>query len=498
MIIDRLIDRERELESLNAVLKRPGAALLGVTGRRRMGKTALIQHWAENSGKPYVYWNAVKRPSQLLLREFSQKLFFHENGREAPEGFSYASWDEVFEALARVASGEQKHICILDEFPYTIARDESIPSVLQRSWDHRLKRCNLTMVLCGSSIGMMERLYHSDAPLFGRLAGKPLRVAPLPFRRIREFMPGYGFEDWVTAYACFGGVPAYLEAIDPGISIIENVKYHVFQDFGIFGTEPVFLIEEQVKEAGTYLGIIEAIARGKRESREILSAASIPSGSSVHPYLNRLCEMDYVRDDLSLDIPPGDRAKARGSHYVLTDQMLQFYHRFIRKHESTLGKKFYRAFENLLKEELASFIGKNAFEEICRQWLAEQEERGGLPFPLEDVGQIWGGAVEGEPGDPDTGRVQVDVAAVNWKSRSLIIGEVKWTDNNVGADQAEKLLQVTIPKALARFPDGGKGWKVYPYLFAKRGFAKAVHRLAAARGITLVQVGPIEDDLVQI
>jgi hypothetical protein len=82
------------------------------------------------------------------------------------------------------------------------------------------------MAMFGSQVGMMTDLYSSDAPLFQRLVG-PMRIGPLPFQCINKFIPGNNFDDRTIAYACFGGVPAYLETIDPNVSIIEKEERYI-------------------------------------------------------------------------------------------------------------------------------------------------------------------------------------------------------------------------------------------------------------------------------
>ena len=487
MPADRIVDRENELGELNALLSGRTARMIGVTGRRRLGKTTLLESWARNSGKPVLFWPALKRPSSLLLQEFSQAVYQHEHQRPAPSPlFTYPSWREVFEDLARICSGDTRHILIIDEFPYAVTSEPSLPSVLQNAWDHYLKHSNLVLVLCGSQIGMMNDLYTSDAPLFRRLAG-PMRLQPIPFAYIQDFMPGYDFDSRTIAYACFGGVPAYLETIDPRLSILENIQQQVFSDFGVFANEPEFLISDQVSDASYYNAILEAVAQGARLSGEIATRAGFTARSNPIFYLKRLCEMNYLADAFSLEIPPQARKKSRKTHYLITDPMLQFYFRFVQKYRGALNLGLRGAFSERLKEQIASFTGKNAFEVICQQWLAEQARQGQISFAIEDIGQIWGD--DGEDG------TQVDVAAISWRDKCILVGEAKWTETNIDQAVVRKLLEKTIPIVRALLPERGAGWRVLPYLFARRGFAREAFKLAAEAGVQMVAVSPIEDRL---
>jgi AAA+ ATPase superfamily predicted ATPase len=130
-----LIDRESELDELNALLKRPSARLLAVSGRRRLGKTTLLTHWAQTSNHPYLYWVASHFPSTTLLGQFSRQIWQLDNpDKQMPGSFTYDSWSEAFEALARVCQDPQKHIVIMDEFPYAVSAEPGLPSALTGCW----------------------------------------------------------------------------------------------------------------------------------------------------------------------------------------------------------------------------------------------------------------------------------------------------------------------------------------------------------------------------
>ena len=197
-----------------------------------------------------------------MLSQFSQQVWQHGNpGKRAPRTFSYESWSHALEELASYCQGEQRHIVILDEFPYAVATEPGLPSALQNAWDHHLKFSNICLVLCGSHVGMMERLLGADAPLYGRMVG-PLRVRPLPFSATRVFFPCYSAEQRVAAYAILGGVPAYLERFSDVRSFSDNVKQNLFRETGLFRTDPDYLIGEQVRDSRNYQAVLSAIAEG--------------------------------------------------------------------------------------------------------------------------------------------------------------------------------------------------------------------------------------------
>jgi AAA+ ATPase superfamily predicted ATPase len=483
-----LVDRERELDELNALLRAPTPRLVAVTGRRRLGKTTLLLHWAQTSEHPYLYWVASHFPSNVLLRQFSQLVWQHANpGSHAPRTFSYEDWPQAFQELAGACQGDDsagkgRHIIILDEFPYAVASEPGLPSVLQNAWDHHLRFSNVCLVLCGSQVGMMEQLMDAHAPLYGRMAG-PLQVRPLPFAATTAFFPGYNAEQRVAVYAMLGGVPAYLEQFSDSVSLAVNVREHLFRETGLFRTDPDYLIGEQVRDLANYQAVLSAIAGGARRPAEIALAAGLLSGSAVDPYLARLVEMDYVRRELPVTVPPQKRAASRLSRYVLADQYLRFYFRFVRPHLDVLAQQLYDLVWDRIGEQLRAFIGMTTFEELCRDWVLAQARAGRLPFAVEQVGAHWGGSV------------QVDVAAISWREKKLLLGEAKWGTDAVGRDVVRELIEKKAPKILKMLPNGGEGWTLHYDFFARTGFSAAARAEAEAVAAQLVDLERLDADL---
>mgnify|MGYP001068250534 CR=1 FL=1 len=481
-----LVDRERELDELNALLTTSAARLVAVTGRRRLGKTTLLLHWAKTSGHPYLYWVASHFPSNVLLGQFSQLVWQHGNaGKRAPRTFSYEDWFQALEELAGTCQGEKRHIVILDEFPYAVASEPGLPSALQNAWDHHLHFSNVVVVLCGSHVGMMEQLMDAHAPLYGRMAG-PLQVRPLPFAAMAAFFPRYNAEQRVAVYAMLGGVPAYLEQFSDDLSLSANVRQHLFHETGLFRTDPDYLIGEQVRDLSNYQAVLSAIAGGARRPAEIALAAALPHRSAADPYLARLVEMDYVRRELPVTVKPAKRPSSRLSRYVLTDHYLRFYFRFVRPHLNLLAQQLHDQVWDRISEQLRAFIGMTAFEELCRAWVLAQAQAKHLPFAVEEVGAHWGGGV------------QVDVVAINWREKALLLGEAKWGTDAVGRDVVRELIEKKTPKVFKVLPDAGEGWTVHYAFFARAGFTDTARAEAESAGAQLVGPERLDADLASV
>ena len=165
----RFYGRRRELAILDEAYQRPEGQMFVLYGRRGVGKTVLLGHWLERRKYRHLFWTADQRSAPVLLRSLSQAIAaFIEPGRALPAEFTYRSWELAFDEIARLAQPERL-VVVLDEFTYLMAADPSLPSILQRVWDHKLKRSNLLLVITGSHAGMIERQVLSyRAPLYHR------------------------------------------------------------------------------------------------------------------------------------------------------------------------------------------------------------------------------------------------------------------------------------------------------------------------------------------
>src|SRR4030042_1563803 len=206
--MSKFVGRQRELDELDAIAAQKGAQFILVYGRRRVGKTTLILHWAQQTGRPVIYWVATRDTPAQVRHGFTQALWaWAYPGSQAVPRFE--TWSEVFETAARLI-GDEPVILIMDEFSYAAESDPSLPSNLQAAWDHHFKDRSAILVLAGSHIGRMVDLMGYHAPLYGRFTAQ-LPVDPLPFSALREFLPRYSAAERVAVSAVAGGSPAHPE-----------------------------------------------------------------------------------------------------------------------------------------------------------------------------------------------------------------------------------------------------------------------------------------------
>jgi len=463
------VNRQAELKFLNSILERqrPTAAqFLLLYGRRRVGKTVLLRHWAEQSGVSTTYWAAEKEPAALQRR----KLFARVLGVEPARAAAFDSWADCWQAIAAFLA-DRRHILILDEFTYAVESDPAMLSSLQHAWDQVFKESQLVLVLCGSHVHTMETLQARQSPLFGRLTGQ-WWLQPLPFAALAEFLPKWPTEERVAAYAVVGGVPAYLEWLDPDRSLSDNIRHVILSPGSMWVAEPAFLLYDEVREPGTHLAILKAIGLGAHTLSGISDAALV-STAHLSAYLARLQELRLVERRLPITIPPAERRRARSGRYHLVDPYFRFYFRFIAPYQDELA---YHPEKGLprIREGLRAFVGLTAFEELSRQWVTEMGRAGELPFASQEVGSHW------------SRDAQVDVVAVNWAERDILLGECKWGADAVDRATVRELIETKAPKVLRELPGNGAGWRVFYALFARSEFTEAARAEAGRAGAWLV------------
>lgn len=474
----RLIDRQHELAFFDDLLQRqrPGPAqLILLYGRRRVGKTLLLRTWAEQSGLPYTYWAAEKEPAALQRR----KLYARILGVSLSQAPTFGSWSELWEAAANLL-GNQRRILILDELPYAAEADPATLSALQHAWDQYFQHGQLIIVLCGSQVRVMETLLSRQSPLFGRMTGQ-WHLQPLPYATLREFFPDWSAEERVAAYAVVGGIPAYLEWLDPKRSLSENIRHVILAPGSMFVAEPQFLLYDEVREPQTYLAILKAIGAGNHTAQEI-SNASLVGSAHLAAYLATLQELRLVERRLPATTPAAERRTSRKGRYHLSDPYFRFYFRFVAPYHEILELEPDRVLESV-RQGMRAFVGQTAFEQLAQEWVIKAGRSGRLAWQPIIAGSHWSRCV------------QVDVVAANWEAHELFLGECKWTGEVVGRETMIELLEGKTPKVLADMGGAGAEWRVQHGLFSRRGFSDAVRTEAQQAGMLLVDLEQMDSDL---
>jgi len=313
--------REHELTLLQEAVRSNRAELVILYGRRRVGKSTLLQQIKIRRGK--LYFEALqnaRQPAQIVhfLRQLAEQT-------EMPLSAA-RNWHEAFEALTfHVRKG--KHLVVMDEFPWMASGRGEIVSLLKYFWDNHWKHNpGLTLVLCGSIAAfMIKQIVHSKA-LHNRKTIE-IKLAPLTALETKPFFRDLRSDREIIKFLMiFGGIPKYLEQIDPRKSLAANLDRLCFQRHGFFLTEFETVFKEQFKVARTYERIVRILAHRGCSREELARHLGIVSGGGLSSYLHALEQADFIRTAAPLSIAGGGQKTRK---LVLWDEWLRFYFTWI-------------------------------------------------------------------------------------------------------------------------------------------------------------------------
>ena len=387
-----------------------------------------------------------------------------------------SDWDAVLQMLAK-AIGQQRTVVILDEIPYLLESDPGFASYLQAAWDHSFKSTQARLFLSGSHIGMMTRLVEYQAPLYGRFTAQ-LPIQPLRFPDIAKFLPDYDVYRRLAVYAIVGGIPAYLEHWHSHEPLNTNIERLFLKRTGWFRTEPLVLISDLTqRETENYETILRVVAGGQHVREQIAQGTAIPSESLSH-YLPRLLDLQLLERRIPATVPLTKRQTSKESRYFIRDPFLRFYYRFVDPNLHLIEQGLVHRLWSSMQENFRAFVAET-FEEQCRAWVLAQAQKGGLSFEPDVVGGHWGRDA------------QVDVVAINWRDKRILLGEAKWGEGKVGREVIRELVEKTSRVV----PEQGVDWQVQYAFFAREGFTEAARTEAGQYPSLMLTLSEMEKGL---
>ena len=251
-----MIGREAELERLENLYKSNQFEFLVMYGRRRVGKTTILQEFA--SRHKVIFYSAQEKNDSLNLQDFSQAVQQTLDGHFiAP----FPSWKEAFSYITKKTQSGRT-VLIIDEFPFMAGTNPSVKSILQHEIDHEWSKKEILLILCGSSVSfMVNQIMGYESPLYGRTTSV-MEILPFDYLDSGKFFPFYSNEEKLTAYGILGGIPRYLNASTPKCSIQENLEKEILANGAFLNDEPMTVLRAELREPNIYNSILEASARG--------------------------------------------------------------------------------------------------------------------------------------------------------------------------------------------------------------------------------------------
>jgi len=456
------IGRKKELAELERRFVQPGFQFPVIYGRRRIGKTRLLQEFLRN--KRAIYFMATEQNEHELLAGLTQAC--QEQLPDARTHYltAFDSWDAFFAYIAELAQDERLVLAI-DEYPYLAKTKPELSSLLQKAIDGIWKNTKLFLILCGSSMSFMEKqVLGEKSPLYGRRTGQ-LKLLPLPYYEGVQFFPDWSREERLLGYGVCGGVPKYLELFAQYTSLRAAILGEFLEPSGHLMEEPANLMQQELREPAFYNSLLTAIAKGATRLNEIAQAVSTEA-TKLGFYLGNLRELGIIEQEK----PVGKSGSRRGI-YKLTDEMFAFWFYFLPTCRNLIAMgAAERAYDERIAPKLSTWFG-HAFEGICMQYLKALVANGTIKELYTDYGRWWGA-------NP-LKKQEEEIDLVLTDETHLLAGECKWQKNAVGLSVFQQLEERT---AIIR---NGKALRYV--IFSRAGFTTELQALQR-KDLTLVDL----------
>ena len=336
-----------------------------VYGTRRIGKTTMLQEFI--NGKKAFYFQARKADEKDNLSAFSRE---YRRFRKLDEHVRYETFSDVFESIADDANSGRM-VLIIDEIAYLCQKNQSLLSLLQFFVDGAFRKAQLMLILSGSNVSFMEEILNNrNDPLYQR-ATFQIHLEKMPFHEARAFVEDKSIEEQIQYLALFGPHPYYLGMIDHSVSFQENVRQLLYSKYGTLLDAPEKIMPVGVSEQNMYNSILQAVARGKRFSKEIAEAVGVEN-NYVAKYLSSLVQMQVLERRESFI------RNKKTNYSAVVDSLLRFWYRFIFDQRDVIQNGFGEMLFHEDLEGIRDFTARS-FEDVALLWLEEQNREGQLP-----------------------------------------------------------------------------------------------------------------------
>lgn len=450
------VGRHQELEQLNQAYQENDFQFTVIYGRRRIGKTSLINEFLKD--KKAIYYVALEENAEDNLKRFSDAISIFKNTDQGGKE-KFANFEECFKEITRLAQ-KQRVILVIDEFPYLAKAYPTISSMLQSYIDHEFKETNLFLILCGSSMSFMERqVLGYQSPLYGRRT-LALKLEPFKLSEAHEMLPKLSKEDAFIINTVCGGVPQYLSYMSDSMSVADNIKKNFLSKSGRLFDEPNNLLQQELRDPTNYNSIINAIASGASKHSKIAQSAHLQTGP-LTTYLNNLIDLGIV--EKKLPVTEQKKSKSKNIVYRICDGMFRFWYTFVGKQTDLIERGLTDLAWTKVQKNLSDFM-EPEFEKYSQDFMWSQDMNEKIvPNPFIHLGNWWGT-------DKRTHQqVELDIVGFSDDERDGYFGECKWKNEPISRSVLEKLITNSeIFKYLLK----------HYYLFSKSGFTDSCQELA--------------------
>jgi AAA+ ATPase superfamily predicted ATPase len=403
------VNRREELRALADWWERDSRPAF-IWGRRRVGKSALIERFAESTGARVIFHTGAGRPGAGELAMVSRRAAaVTRRGIRDPLAVPYRDWDDALEHIADQAD-EEPLLLVLDEFPELMATTPELPGILRAFLDRLPAASKLKIIICGSAVRSMEALREYRAPLYGRF-DLTLHVHPFRPHEAAEMLPALSPADRAVAYGIMGGIPLYLSWWNQDQPVRQNLLRLACQPGGRLQSEGRLILATEADRGELPGATLNAIANGATRFSEISNAI----GTNPTRTLDRLAELRLI-ERISPVTDSERHSKQR--IYRIADEFLAFYLGPLSRYQPEIERGLGSSIVDAVLDRMDDYMG-DAYENAFRHHLRRLANRGELGPKVVAIGPWW----------THDGNDQIDaivMAEQDMKRVPVLAGECKW------------------------------------------------------------------------
>lgn len=428
------IGREAELSRLRQFLHKKTASLIVIRGRRRIGKSRLVEEFAKGST---FYSFAGLAPTKETTAQSQRDVFAAQLSEQTglPE-IKADDWSKLFQLLGEKIK-EGRAVLLFDEISWMGSKDPDFLGKIKHAWDQKFKKNpNLVFVICGSASAWIEENILSNTGFLGRIS-YTLTLEELPLKDCAQFW-GDKLNN-ISAYEKFkllsvtGGVPRYLEEINPAASAEENIATLCFRKGGILVNEFEHIFSNMFqRRTPLYREIVRSLVHAPKQAVEIGEACEVEITGLLSEYLEELSLCGFIKRDYTWNIKTGH--DSRLSHYRLSDNYLRFYLRYIEKYKTKLERGSYEFTSLSSLPEWRTILGLQFENLVLNNRRYIQSSLNIHPEDIISDNPFFQRKTNSQPG------CQIDYM-IQTKFNSLYVCEIKFSKNPIGCDVIKQVQQ---------------------------------------------------------
>lgn len=460
------VSRTEELSLLETEFSKDCSSLIVMYGRRRVGKTSLLLEFGKD--KKMLYFIVSEELESENIKNFKNQIADF-NYDEVLKNANVNNWETLFKWLILILNREkQKIVLIIDEFQYLGKNNRSFLSAFQHIWDTILQKENIMVILCGSLIPLMEEqtLSHSSH-LHGSISGH-IKLTQIPFKNYSEFFPNKSYKELIEFYSVTGGIPKYIKLFCGDNDLISAIEENVLKRQSSLYEEPLYLLQKEVTEIGSYFSIIKTIAAGNHKLSAIATSLGLPQ-TGLTKYLETLINLNI----LSREIPVTEEnpKNSKRGFYRIKDNFILFWFKFVYPNMCFLETGNTEIVVNKLKKYIARKHIAYIYKDICIQKMAAMNASDTFDFNFNKVGRWW---------DNNT---EIDIVALSTDAKAIIFGECKYKNEPIDADVYYSLLEKS-----KKVKFGNDDRKEIFVFFSISGYTTQFEKLAEEQGNILLLI----------